>query len=125
MQGLEPAKVDLSGALEAGAPAAGRPAHGLAGPGQGTPKRVFDAAVNDALGRQGLGPAETVRFEQHRAVTARAQYVQQPQAGNAAAGDYGIDVEAVAGHRFAGAAGHERPASRSFHCINRTPAAPG
>ncbi|MBS1221833.1 MAG: hypothetical protein H6R23_1453 [Proteobacteria bacterium] len=95
MIGQQPrgAQIDVARAVQTAPPQFRHPGDGGGGIAELAAQAVLGAAVDDALGADGLTGAEPLVFDQQRAVTVLAQPGQQPQASDAATDDGDIDVQ--------------------------------
>ena len=88
----ERSQVDFTAPFEACGPACRHVGDLLGSAGQLPCESVLESAVNDALTRKRLTAAERGGGEQDRPIAAIAQTAQEPESGDAAAHDHGVEI---------------------------------
>jgi hypothetical protein len=91
------AQIDIAFAAQAGAPVFGHLGDGFRSAGECTRKGIFHAAVDHALGGEGLVTPQGVGFKQGKVKTGVFGAVSQPEPGNTAANNGQIELDTKRG----------------------------
>jgi len=90
---LHAAQVGLGAAIEALSPKISHLPDGFGGAGEQSTEGVLETGVEDPLGGDGLAGAEGAILDQQGAERAAVQLIEEPQTGDAAAEDQGIEFQ--------------------------------